>query len=192
MDLEQIYTRIWDCLCAAVRLDNHPFKVMQAATVGLDGAPNVRTVLLRGANEANNLLTFHTDVRSPKVAELSREPRVALVSVDPVQNLQIRVAGATRIVRDDPARVEAWQSSPDHDLVAYRTHLAPGTPLNRAGDALDATDDIPDASAGLRHFCVVEVRPTRLDWLDLSLADLPLRARYVRDGDRWTQHWIAP
>ncbi|WP_069262068.1 pyridoxamine 5'-phosphate oxidase family protein [Paraburkholderia nodosa] len=191
MNLEQIYNRIWDCLAAAVREDKHPFKVMQAATVSLDGAPNVRTVLLRSAIEPQNVLTFHTDLRSPKIAELRREPRIALVGVDPVHNLQVRVSGETRILCDGQARLDAWRSSPDHDLVVYRTRLPPGTPMIHADDALDETH-VPGPGEGLRHFGVVEVRPTRLDWLDLSAADLHRRALYVRRGDTWVDSWVAP
>jgi pyridoxine/pyridoxamine 5'-phosphate oxidase len=191
MNLEHIYARIWDCLAAAVREENLPFKVMQAATVGLDGSPNVRTVLLRGVNERENLLTFHTDLRSPKIAELSREPRIALVAVDSVRSQQIRVSGEARIVRDGQARLDAWNASADHDLIAYRTRLAPGTPMHHANDALDTAHGVPGPAEGLKHFCVVEVHPERLDWLDLS-AHRPLRACYVRQGDHWIHSWIAP
>jgi pyridoxamine 5'-phosphate oxidase len=192
MNLEQIHARMWDCLAAAAREENRPFKVMQAATIGLDGSPNVRTVLLRGVSQQDNLLTFHTDVRSPKVAELSCDPRIALVGVDPGRNLQIRVFGEARIVRDGQARLDAWRSSPDHDLIVYRTRFAPGTPLSHAGDAFGDTNRVFDAAEGLKHFCVVEVRPASLDWLDLSDADRPKRARYVRQGNLWIHGWIAP
>jgi pyridoxine/pyridoxamine 5'-phosphate oxidase len=109
----------------------------RAATISLDGAPNVRTVLLQSASETKNMLTFHSDLRSQKIAELSRVPRIALVGVDTVHNLQVRVLGETRIIRDGQVRLDAWRSSPDHDLVAYRTRLAPGTPMNDVGDELD-------------------------------------------------------
>ncbi|MEM5292428.1 pyridoxamine 5'-phosphate oxidase family protein [Paraburkholderia sabiae] len=192
VNLEQIYDRIWDCLAAAVREENNPFKVMQAATVSFGGCPNVRTVLLRSVSEPKNLLTFHTDLRSPKIAELSDEPRVALVGVDPVHNLQLRVLGVTRIVRDGQARLDAWRSSPDHDLIEYRTRLAPGTPVSRPDDALDETRDAPDPDEGFKHFCVVEVSPTSLDWLNHSTPDRQWRARFVRQGDIWHRSWIAP
>lgn len=191
-NLEQIYARLWDCLAAAVREDKHPFRVMQAATIGLDGSPNVRTILLRSASETDNLLTFHTDLRSPKVAELSREPRIALVGVDPGRNLQVRMSGESRIVRDGQARTDAWRSSPDHDLIVYRTRLAPGTPMSHAEDALGETHDVLGPDEGLKHFCVVELRPARLDWLDLSATDSGRRALYVRRNDAWVSSWIAP
>jgi pyridoxamine 5'-phosphate oxidase len=192
MTPEEIYARMWDCLAAAVREEKNPFKLMQAATIGLDGCPNVRTVLLRSVSERENLLTFHTDLRSPKIAELSREPRIALVGVDPVHNVQIRVSGETRILRAGQARLDAWRSSPDHDLAVYRTRLAPGTPISHADAALDETQPVPDPDEGLKHFCVVEVRPTRLDWLEHLTADRQQRARFVRQGDIWLRDWVAP
>lgn len=191
MTLEQIFTRIWESLHAAVRDDDHPFKPMQAATIGADGWPNVRTVLLRGVSERENRLTFHTDLRSPKIAELSREPRIALVCVDTARSLQLRVAGESRIVRDEQTRRAAWQASPDHDLIAYRTRLAPGTPMHDAGDALDERD-VRDPEAGFVHFCVVDVHAVGFDWLDLSAEDRPVRSRHVREHDAWVHSWIAP
>jgi pyridoxamine 5'-phosphate oxidase len=192
MKLEQIYLRIWDCLAAAARESKHAFNAMQASTIGLDGAPNVRTVALRRVSEPENLIGFHTDVRSPKVAELDREPRIALTGVDSDRKLQIRVYGEARIIRDEPARVDAWRASCDHGLIQYRTLLAPGTPITQPRDAFGERADVPGPDEGLAHFCVVEVHPASIDWLDLSEADDPKRARFIRNGDERTHRWIAP
>ncbi len=192
MTLEQIYAQIWACLTTATREGDQPFKAMQVATIGLDGAPNLRTVLLRRVSEAENLVVFHTDVRSPKIAELSREPRIALAGVDMERNLQIRIAGEARIVRDGPVRIDAWNFSADRGLIAYRTSHAPGTPLRQPADAFDDKCNVPGPGEGFKHFCVVDVRPTLIEWLDLSAAERPVRARFVRDGDRWSPCWIAP
>jgi pyridoxamine 5'-phosphate oxidase len=192
MKLDEIYTRLWDCLAAATRESSQPFKVMQAATIGLDGAPNVRTVLLRRASEAESLVTFHTDLRSPKVEELSREPRIALVGADRASNLQIRLFGEARVLRDGQARLDAWQATPDHSLIVYRTWLAPGTPMSEPADAFGEQHAVPGPDVGFEHFCVVEVRLSRIDWLDLSRPDCHERARFLRQGDAWSHSWIAP
>ncbi|MFP3559125.1 hypothetical protein SB861_52115 [Paraburkholderia sp. SIMBA_049] len=81
---------------------------------------------------------------------LPREPRVALVGVDPVRNLQVRVRGEMQ------ARLDACRSSPDHDLIDYRTRLSPGTPVSRRDDALDMIHDVLGPDEGLKHFCVVQ------------------------------------
>lgn len=192
MNLEQIYARIWACLADATGQGRQPFAAVQVATIGVDGAPNVRTVMLRGVSEAQNLITFHTDLRSPKIAELGRDPRIALVGVDSVHNLQIRITGEARILRDGPARLEAWKSSPDHRLCVYRTLLGPGTPICEPADAFGENQVAAGDDAGLAHFCVVEVRPETLEWLEHSAANRHERARFVRDGDHWVQGWVAP
>lgn len=192
MQLDQIYFHIWQCLAAAARADPQPFGALQAATVGLDDAPNVRTVALRRVSEPDNLIVFHTDRRSPKIAELSRVPRIALVGIDPDRSRQIRVTGQARIVRDGPALTDAWRASCDHDLIQYRTALAPGTPISEPRDAFGERGEVPGPDEGFRHFCIVEVHAASIDWLDLSAPDRPERARFVRNGDAWTGSWVAP
>ncbi|MCP3718315.1 hypothetical protein [Paraburkholderia sp. CNPSo 3281] len=64
--------------------------------------------------------------------------------------------------------------------------------MSHSGDAFDETHDIPGQAEGLKHFGVVELRPARLDWLDLSSTDCQQRALFVRHGDVWIHSWIAP
>ena len=192
MKLDRIYRQLWDCLIAATCEGQRPFKAMQAATIGLDGAPNVRTVELRRVSEPENLITFHTDVRSPKVAELRREPKITLVGVETDRNRQIRVFGKSRILRDGAARLDAWESSSDRTLILYRTLLAPGTPICQPRDAFGEDCGAQPSDEGLAHFCVVEVSPFRIDWLDLSAVDGPERVLFIRNGSIWEHSWIAP
>ncbi len=56
--------RVWAALMTAARPDRTPFSVLQLATSGLDGAPKVRSVILRGADAERGAVSFFTDVRS--------------------------------------------------------------------------------------------------------------------------------
>ena len=67
------------------------FPVMSLATVDPDGGPDVRTVLLSEITVDGP--TFHTDARSRKVAQLARDPSVALLLTVPEQARQIVVRG---------------------------------------------------------------------------------------------------
>ncbi|WP_321878350.1 pyridoxamine 5'-phosphate oxidase family protein [Paraburkholderia bannensis] len=192
MKLDLVFSELWTCLANGTLAGHQPFKVMQAATTGLDGAPSVRSVVLRRVSEAENLITFHTDLRSEKIAELRRQSRIALAGVDATRNLQIRVSGDTNIVDDGPVRREAWDTSRLQSLIVYRTLLAPGTPIDEPRDAFDDPQKPHDAEAGFENFCVVEVRPDALEWLDLSAVEGHERARFVREGERWISRWIAP
>ena len=104
--------------------------MLQAATLGVDGAPKVRTIVLRQVNRADRVLSFHTDARSEKVAELCRDPRIALVANDLDALVQIRVEGAASICDDEAQRRAVWQASRPHTLLLlYRAPLPPGTPV---------------------------------------------------------------
>ncbi|WP_370616599.1 pyridoxamine 5'-phosphate oxidase family protein [Mumia qirimensis] len=51
--------------------------LMTLATVGDDGAPAARTVMLNGFD--GRRLSFHSDARSEKVDQLATDPRAAIV-----------------------------------------------------------------------------------------------------------------
>ncbi|WP_126226519.1 pyridoxamine 5'-phosphate oxidase family protein [Burkholderia ambifaria] len=190
--LTQTYDRLWSCLESGVGAQRSPFTMVQAATLGIDRAPKVRTIVLRQVSRADRLLTFHTDARSEKVAELRRDPRIAVVANDLDALVQIRAEGVASICDDETQRRAIWQSSRPHTLLLYRAPLRPGTPIESAeeahvtpspGDAL--TDD------GYRNFCLVHVTVTRIDWLELARAG-HRRAIFDVNDDGYEGRWIAP
>ena len=64
---------------------------MALATVDADGMPDVRMVLLKGADERG--FVFYTNVESPKGRELDLNPKAALVFHWKSLNRQVRVRG---------------------------------------------------------------------------------------------------
>lgn len=64
---------------------------MNLATIGLDGRPASRTVLLKGIDELG--LRFFTNYRSQKADELAKNPEVALCFFWPELQRQVRVNG---------------------------------------------------------------------------------------------------
>jgi pyridoxamine 5'-phosphate oxidase len=66
-------------------------EVMTLATVGEDGHPSARAVVLTGWDERG--LVFFTDCRSRKAAEFAARPAVAAVFLWPAGQHQVRVEG---------------------------------------------------------------------------------------------------
>jgi len=190
--LTQTYDRLWSCLESGVGTQRSPFTMVQAATLGLDGAPKVRTIVLRQVSRADRLLAFHTDVRSEKVAELRRDPRIAVVASDLDALVQIRAEGVASICDDEAQRRAIWQSSRPHTLLLYRAPLRPGTPIESPEEA-HVTPSPGDAPTddGYRNFCLVHVTVTRLDWLELARAG-HRRAIFDLNDDGYEGRWIAP
>ncbi|AJK48303.1 pyridoxamine 5'-phosphate oxidase family protein [Burkholderia plantarii] len=185
--------RIWTLLeeGAGAGRERSPFTMLQAATLGLDGAPKVRTVVLRGADRQARTLMFHTDTRSAKVAELARDARIAMVGCDLANGLQIRVEGTATPRADSAGRLAIWRASRPRTLILYRAPLPPGTPVATPADAQPpaAGDDAP--LDGFAHFAVIDVCVNAIDWLDLS-GDGHQRARLVFGANGWQAGWIAP
>ena len=65
---------------------------MALATVGADGAPRIRHVLLSSYDRGR--LHFHTDERTDKAAELAADPRAAATIVWPEIPRQLGVVGS--------------------------------------------------------------------------------------------------
>ncbi|RQR29997.1 pyridoxamine 5'-phosphate oxidase [Burkholderia sp. Bp9143] len=190
--LTQTYDRLWSCLESGVGTQRSPFTMLQAATLGLDGAPKVRTIVLRQVSRADRLLSFHTDARSEKVAELRRDPRIAVVASDLDALVQIRAEGVASICDDEAQRRAIWQSSRPHTLLLYRAPLRPGTPIDSPEEAhVTASGNTTPADDGYRNFCVFYVTVTRIDWLDLARSG-HRRAVFDLNDDGYEGRWIAP
>lgn len=187
--LAQTYERLWSCLESGVSVQRSPFTMLQAATLGVDGAPKVRTVVLRQVSRSDRVLSFHTDARSEKVAELRRDPRIALVANDLDALVQIRVEGVASICDDEAQRRAIWQSSRPHTLLLYRAPLPPGTPVESPEAAhVDGTASTDD---GYDNFCLLHVTVTRIDWLELARAGHRRAVFDLHEGG-YEGRWIAP
>ncbi|HJQ83209.1 MAG TPA: pyridoxamine 5'-phosphate oxidase [Candidatus Binatia bacterium] len=90
-------------------------EAMALATASPGGAPSVRFVLLKAADERG--FTFFTDGRSDKGRDLARNPRAALVFYWHAIHKQVRIAG--RVERVSPAEADAyWATRPRRSRLA--------------------------------------------------------------------------
>ena len=155
-------------LSAAVRSGRHPFHLVTLATLGPNGSPQARTVVLRGFDEAAREIRFHTDARSPKAAELTRDGRTALHWYDPAGRLQIRIAAVATLHHEDSIARQAWEAAAPMSRGCYTSPTAPGTPLPEVPPALPPAG--PDDARGLANFAVVCCRFATVELLALHAA----------------------
>ena len=191
--MQDICRHIWQNLTAGAGPGQSPFTMWQLASNGADGVPQLRTIVLRGADEQRNTLTFHTDMRSAKVAELRADPRLSMLAVDLVNLKQIRLEGRAEICTDDNERKAIWNSARPHTLILYQAALPPGTPLESplpTGMQRPAEDN-PGHRSGFDNFCVIHVTLSKIDYLDIS-ADGHQRTLFNRQEGAWHGLRVAP
>ncbi|MGD8276271.1 MAG: pyridoxamine 5'-phosphate oxidase family protein [Thiohalocapsa sp.] len=189
-DLDATFDQVWQRLGRGAVDRRSGFHTVQLASVGLDGAPRVRTVVLRGVARGARQLRVHTDRRSGKFAELAERPQVEVCAYDPRAKIQIRARGRAEVSAAASADA-AWAATRPASRVCYRTSAAPGTPLADPR-VLDPDPSPPtDPEAGREHFGVVLIAPEHLDWLYLA-ARGHRRACFQWRADNWQGTWLAP
>ena len=89
-NLEEIQKKLWSLLDDAVINRSSPFRIPVftcADQNDIDG----RIVVLRKSDKKNNVLQFHTDLRSPTVNILKKNKNASLLFYDKEEKIQLRV-----------------------------------------------------------------------------------------------------
>ncbi len=194
--LPALETDCWNLLTHAVSDRDCGWRLPVLATSAVNGVQQ-RTLVLRSVNRRQRELLFHTDVRSPKHAQLVSDPRVSLLFYDSVLSSQLIICGIAALHHSDEVANAVWNSSPPETLRQYLAPVAPGTVVETADCNLPqyVRGRIPDRSEvepGRDHFAVIRVRALSLDWLHLS-REGNRRARFEYPGDHEPHSlWTAP
>lgn len=194
-DLDAAESTAWTMLEAAPASPGAAFRTPVLATLGPGGAPQARTVVLRGADRDTRELRLFTDSRSPKAAAIRADGRVELAFFDPAGLIQLRAVGRAQVETDGPEADAAWAGAGEGSRVCYLAEAAPGTPLAQPGAGLPA-----HATGGARlsaralepgraHFALIRVAVARLDWLYLDPAG---HRRAIFDYERESRGWVVP
>ncbi len=159
------------------------FRNVFLATVAPDGAPRVRTVVLRRVERGPPFaLSIYTDDRAGKVGDVRQRPEATLLAWSEPDKLQVRIEGSVRLARGEAARA-IWDRLPPHGRDAYGLDLLPGS----AVEAPDRPRPMPD-DARADCFTVLTVDARRIDVLLLGPHGAQTRA--IRDGSGTS--WRAP
>lgn len=169
-NLNTLRSHIADRLADAITNRDAGWRTPTLATIGIDGGPRARTVVLRSVDVLRCRLLIYTDQRSAKMHEIKATDRVALSFWDAHINQQLRLTGRASVVPPGPDVNAAWVALPVASRLPYLVGLPPGhhltqpdcnQPENRGGRALTPaeTDDGRDV------FTLLAIVWTAWDWL---------------------------
>ena len=184
---DAIFSDIWSNLQNATGARS-TFNFLQLATVGLDGVPQIRNIVLRRCDRDEGTLSFVTDIRSPKVSEIRANARVGMLGYDNEKSVQYRFSGVASLVADETEKLEVWRSLKRSTTEMFEASVAPTMPIDHPAEAR-AT--ILEEKYAFQQFAVVKVALRRIERLELDV-DFHRRAEFLRKDDRWEHRWIAP
>ncbi len=169
-------------------------EAMTLATVDADGSPDARMVLLKGHGPDG--FRFFTNYESAKSREIAADPRGALVIYWREQDRQVRVRGAIERIsaedsdayfasRDRASRLGAW-ASPQSASLADRGEL--DRRLAETEKRWGPEEEIPRPE----HWGGFLLRHDSVELWQGQQARLHDRFIYLREGERWSIHRLAP
>lgn len=166
---------------------------MALATAGADGLPDVRMVLLKGADPRG--LVFYTNLDSAKGGELAENPRAAVVLYWKSLRRQVRARGpVTRVSgteadayfasRHRESRIGAIASRQSRPLADRATLMSEVAALTAR--YADGPIPRPENWTGFR------IAPLQIEFWQNGDYRLHDRVRFTRDGDGWNRTRLYP
>lgn len=192
-DLSGSLQAAWGALTRGALDRRSAFHHPVIGTIGLDGQPRQRVMILRSVDPDQRSLRFHTDIRSEKARDIKADPRVSVLAYDPGSKIQLRLNGQATLHHDDPVAQAAWLASQRMSRACYGTAPAPGSEIGQ-GNAFSLPDKADDSQleAGKAHFAAMLIRVEGLEWLYLAYEG-HRRAHFEWDaGGKVTARWLAP
>ena len=153
-----------------------------------------RIVVLRKSDQSNNLLQFHSDIRSDKIPKLKKNSSAALIFYDKEEKIQLRVKVKCVVNHNNEITEQSWLKTAHVSRKCYLVNNGPGTEIDEPGSGLDdeiekSGFNMEQSEEGYKNFTVIQCNIEKIEWLYLA-AKGHRRARFDITSNK--QSWLIP
>ena len=192
-DFKEIKKKIWSMLDDAVTNRSSQFRIPVFICGGqkdFDG----RIVVLRKSDQSNNLIQFHSDIRSDKIPKLKNNKKASMLFYDKEEKIQVRLKVECTINHDNEITKESWSKTGHISRKCYLVDGGPGTesptPTSGLKPELDNFEfTMEQSEEGYKNFTVIQCKIKSIEWLYLA-AKGHRRARFEIDNNK--EYWLVP
>ena len=184
-NLKKIEQLIWDFFQQGVKNKKSAFHFPTIATCS-EKSFNLRTVVLRQVLREDNIVVFHTDIRSKKIAELKSNNKLLLHIYDKKNKIQIQAEGKAKIFYKVKLNKLTWGSLSDNTKSAYLIKETPGKKIANEKDLKYLSHD-----DGYNNFSIVKVKISKIIFLHLNHnGNKKALLKYERKNNKY--FWLVP
>tara|TARA_A100001388_G_C28530577_1_gene385376 strand:- start:32 stop:616 length:585 start_codon:yes stop_codon:yes gene_type:complete len=151
---------------------------------------SARTVVLREFDKKKRILRFHTDQRSPKIAQMKANNKATLHAYDQEEKIQIRLKGIIEIHNQNSVTENAWNNTREMSKECYSVKDSPSKKIDNP-DEFDIDKNKLDREKGYKNFTVILFTFHYLEILYLKRSG-HRRAAFEWAEDKIQQNWMIP
>ena len=192
-DFNEIKKKIWLMLDDAVINRSSQFRI-PTFICGNQSDFDGRIVVLRKSDQQNNLVQFHSDIRSDKIQKLKKNPNAAMLFYDKEEKIQVRLKVECTVNHNNNVTKESWSKTQHISRKCYLVDNGPGTesdiPTSGLKPELDNFEfTMEQSEEGYKNFTVILCKVKSIEWLYLA-AKGHRRARFNLETNKNT--WLVP
>jgi pyridoxamine 5'-phosphate oxidase len=166
---------------------------MSLATIGMNGAPSVRIVLMKGVDERG--FVFYTNLEGRKGRDLRTHPIAAICFHWPSLEVQVRVEGSVSQVDDDEAD-EYFATRPRESQIGAWASIQ-SQPIEHASDLALRIAEVEERFDGKEvtrppFWSGFRLRPDKIEFWKARPGRLHERHLYSRSGENWVMETLYP
>ena len=194
-DLDKIYAKIWNLLKIGLQNRDAPFHI-PVFICNNKNKSDGRIVVLRGIDNEEKKIWFHSDIRSNKVKILKSNSQAALLFYDKSEKVQLRICCSTKINYKNDITKKSWNKTAHMSRQCYLGNKAPGSKALEPTSGLTSDIDnlkytIEESEIGYENFCVIETFIKSIEWLYLAAKGLR-RAYFSLKNNSLEKKWLIP